>query len=146
MQHQRRCCIRRLRDFPEEVTVLEHLVVADDLSGAAESAATYLLRTTRITVHLAADGSDVADLGDAGPRVVVLDSDTRHAAPDAAGDAVARYAAHLVGSSLTTRVVTKVDSLLRGNLGLNAFLRRQPGNIAAADDDLGGAVRYSLAF
>lgn len=97
--------------------MLERLVVADDLSGAAESAATFLLRTTRIAVLLASDRFEVPDLGDAGPRVVVLDSDTRHASPGDAGEAVARYAAQLVGASRTTRVVKKVDSLLRGNLG-----------------------------
>ncbi|KRF24609.1 four-carbon acid sugar kinase family protein [Phycicoccus sp. Soil803] len=96
--------------------MLERLVVADDLSGAAESAATFLLRTTRITVQLARDDFDGADRGDESPRVVVLDSDTRHAAPAVAGDLVARYAAQLVGASPTTRVVKKVDSLLRGNL------------------------------
>lgn len=95
--------------------MLERLVVADDLSGAAESAATFLLRTTRITVHLASDETELPDRGHDGPRVVVLDSDTRHAAPAVAGDRVARYAAQLVGASRTTRVVKKVDSLLRGN-------------------------------
>lgn len=98
--------------------MLERLVVADDLSGAAESAATFLLRTTRIQVQLAQDASDVFEPADEQPRVVVVDSDTRHASPAAAGAAVARYAAELVGaSSRATRVVKKVDSLLRGNLG-----------------------------
>jgi 4-hydroxythreonine-4-phosphate dehydrogenase len=105
-----------LRDCPKEVTVLERLVVADDLSGAAESAATFLLRTTRITVHLASDGFELPGRAAEASRVVVLDSDTRHAAPAVAGDLVARYAAQLVGASRTTRVVKKVDSLLRGNL------------------------------
>lgn len=33
-----------------------------------------------------------------------------------------------------------------GWLESNLFVRRQPGNIAALSDDLGGAVRFSLAF
>lgn len=37
-------------------------------------------------------------------------------------------------------------SLAGGWLGANAFLRRQPGHIAAADDDIGAAVRFTLGF
>lgn len=33
-----------------------------------------------------------------------------------------------------------------GWLGANAFYRRQPGHIAAADDDIGAAVRFTLGF
>ena len=36
--------------------------------------------------------------------------------------------------------------LLGGDLGLNAFLRRQPGHIEAMQDDVGGAIRYTLGF
>jgi len=36
--------------------------------------------------------------------------------------------------------------LLGGDLGLNAFLRRQPGHIQAMQDDIGGAIRYTLGF
>ena len=96
--------------------MLERLVVADDLSGAAESAATFLLRTTRIQVHLAHDGPDGPERPADALRVVVIDSDTRHAPPEAASAAVARYAAQALGATRTTRVVKKVDSLLRGNL------------------------------
>jgi hypothetical protein len=34
----------------------------------------------------------------------------------------------------------------RGWLGANLFARRQPGHIASADPDVGGAIRYSLGF
>jgi hypothetical protein len=34
----------------------------------------------------------------------------------------------------------------RGWLGANIFARRQPGHVASADTDLGGAIRYSLGF
>jgi hypothetical protein len=34
----------------------------------------------------------------------------------------------------------------RGWLGANLFARRQPGHVAAADPDLGAAIRYSLGF
>jgi hypothetical protein len=40
------------------------------------------------------------------------------------------------------------SSLLDGKawFGGNLFYRRQPGHIATADDDMGGAIRFSLAF
>ncbi|WP_161988559.1 four-carbon acid sugar kinase family protein [Pedococcus bigeumensis] len=96
--------------------MLEQLIVADDLSGAAESAATFLLRTTRITVLVsgAADHNHVAP--DDSPRVVVLDTDSRHLAAEAAGTEVARCVARAGTGAAGARVVKKVDSLLRGNI------------------------------
>jgi hypothetical protein len=34
----------------------------------------------------------------------------------------------------------------RGWLGGNLFVRKQPGHIAAADDDYGAAIRFTLGF
>jgi hypothetical protein len=34
----------------------------------------------------------------------------------------------------------------RGWMGANLYLRRQPGHVASADNDIGAAVRYSLNF
>jgi len=34
----------------------------------------------------------------------------------------------------------------QGWIGGNLFLRRQPGHIAAADDDYGAAIRFTLGF
>jgi hypothetical protein len=36
--------------------------------------------------------------------------------------------------------------LLGGDLGLNAFYRKNPGHIATASDDVGGAIRFTLGF
>lgn len=36
--------------------------------------------------------------------------------------------------------------LAGGWIGANAFVRRQPGHIAAADDDIGGAIQFTLGF
>jgi hypothetical protein len=33
-----------------------------------------------------------------------------------------------------------------GWLGGNLFLRRQPGHVASAEDDIGAAVRFTLGF
>jgi uncharacterized protein YgbK (DUF1537 family) len=96
--------------------VLEQLVVADDLSGAAESAATFLLRTTRIRVVLAPDESDPHDDSAESARVMVLDTDSRHLGAEAAGDAVARCVAQALAGTDGVRVTKKVDSLLRGSI------------------------------
>jgi 4-hydroxythreonine-4-phosphate dehydrogenase len=96
--------------------MLEQLVVADDLSGAAESAATFLLRTTRIAVLLAAEPVASGDSSSESPRVVVVDTDSRHLVAAAAGDAVSRRVAQAIAGVDGVRVVKKVDSLLRGNL------------------------------
>ena len=36
--------------------------------------------------------------------------------------------------------------LFGGQITANAFVRRQPGNIAALSPDLGSAIRFSLGF
>lgn len=76
--------------------------VADDLSGAAETA--MALRGTRSVVSLS---------GVASAEVVVVDLDTRAASPDVAAGAVARA---LAGAPQDARVFKKIDSLLRGNV------------------------------
>ncbi len=90
----------------------ELVILADDLSGAAESASAALLRTTRIQVVL--DGgavvAPVAAARDAA-RVIAVDLDTRRAGAGTAAAAVAHASRLLAPASL---VVVKVDSLLRG--------------------------------
>jgi uncharacterized protein YgbK (DUF1537 family) len=88
-------------------------VLADDLSGAAETAAALGLHRTRrrpSVVHLFRDGvlRDAAEFG-----VVVVDLDSRHAAPHLAGD---RVRAALPGRASGSTVFKKTDSLLRGNI------------------------------
>ncbi|MGW2326075.1 4-hydroxythreonine-4-phosphate dehydrogenase PdxA [Streptomyces sp. NPDC001700] len=87
------------------------LAIADDLSGAAETAAGLSSRTTRSQIHL---------LGPAGTppeeracaEVTVLDLDSRHLPPEDAADAV-RAALKSAPGAL---VLKKIDSLLRGNV------------------------------
>ncbi|WP_392543667.1 four-carbon acid sugar kinase family protein [Oryzobacter telluris] len=90
----------------------EHVILADDLSGACESAAAALLRTTRIRVQLdTAAISAPLPAGQDVARVVAVDLDTRRAA---AGDVAAEV--ERVGRLVDpgTLVVVKVDSILRG--------------------------------
>ncbi|MFI0817590.1 four-carbon acid sugar kinase family protein [Streptomyces sp. NPDC021098] len=104
------------------------LAIADDLSGAAETAAGLSSRTTRSrVVLLGPDGPPGSDgsPGPAGPRpeeisaadaraVTVLDLDSRYCPAEDAADAV-RGALRLAptGDAL---VLKKIDSLLRGNV------------------------------
>jgi 4-hydroxythreonine-4-phosphate dehydrogenase len=91
------------------VGVVEQLVLADDLSGASEAAAAFLLRTTRIRVDCAADSSSASTPA----RVVAVDLDTR----TAPADRVALRVAGVLCGGAPERVLVKVDSLLRGDPG-----------------------------
>ncbi|WP_157970661.1 four-carbon acid sugar kinase family protein [Nakamurella deserti] len=101
-------------------------VIADDLSGAVESAAGFLLRTTRITVSLGARAGAAAVAHPARPAgpahptapagpvdVHVVDTDSRQVAGDVAAGRVADAMATLGGVPV---LVKKIDSLLRGNV------------------------------
>jgi 4-hydroxythreonine-4-phosphate dehydrogenase len=92
----------------------ELIILADDLSGACEAAATFLLRTTRIQVVLnEAREADAVTLSPV--RVLALDSDSRHLPAGAAAARVGQLLAkHLDGAPVA--LVKKVDSLLRGPL------------------------------
>lgn len=92
----------------------ELIILADDLSGACEAAATFLLRTTRIQVALAGTAS-TGPVASPPVRVLALDSDSRHLPAEAAATRVRQLLAeHLDGARVP--LVKKVDSLLRGHL------------------------------
>ncbi len=90
----------------------EQLVVGDDLSGTTEAAAEFLLRTTRIMVLLGSASSAASDQTRQGLRVLAVDTDSRHLQPAEAAARVRRA----LPAHPPTRVLKKVDSLLRGNL------------------------------
>jgi len=97
--------------------VVSVAVVADDLSGAVEAAASFLLHTSRVVVTLSAQATAPART-----EVYVVDTDSRSApASEAAGrvDAVVR------ALGCVPLVVKKVDSLLRGNLAAELGAVRQ---------------------
>lgn len=97
-------------------------VIADDLTGATESASTALLRVSRSTVLLSPHGPATAMSSaaaadcppDGAPCVLTLDTHSRHLESASAAGA-AREAARIAGNARL--VVKKVDSLLRGNIG-----------------------------
>ena len=89
--------------------VANTLVVADDLSGAAEVAAVIGMRTTRSLVLLGLDPSFPPDDDD----VIVVDLDVR-SGPSHAAEAETARAVTALGAS--RQVFVKVDSLLRGHV------------------------------
>jgi hypothetical protein len=62
----------------------------------------------------------------------------------------AGYESRLYGLAPTGREIDLEAAysvpLLGGDLSANAFARRQPGNIASEDADLGAAIRFTLGF
>lgn len=100
----------------------ELAVLADDLTGAAESAAQAFSRTTRVEVWL---GAYQPTPGPAVPDVVCVDTDSRQARGRKAAARALRGTAGLRSAGL---LVKKVDSLLRGDIG---------AEVAALAADLG---------
>lgn len=84
------------------------LVVADDLTGANDTGHEFARRGYATVV---ATGID-AHLDDATAAVLVVNTDSRYAAPDDARDRVA----DVIATHPATLVYKKVDSTLRGNL------------------------------
>lgn len=104
------------------------LAIADDLSGAAETAAGLRSRTTRSQVLLLGpSGARPEEPAATDPHAVtVLDLDSRHLPAEAAADAVraalrsastsTSTSASASASTSDTLVLKKIDSLLRGNV------------------------------
>jgi uncharacterized protein YgbK (DUF1537 family) len=110
-------------------------VLADDLSGAAEVAGTFLGRATSVSLRL--------DTFRRWPGVVVADLNTRTMTQL---DAVRTMRAALAEIPAGTRVVKKIDSLLRGHVGaeIAVLAKRGPVIVAAALPSLGRTVRNGV--
>ncbi|MHD0307408.1 4-hydroxythreonine-4-phosphate dehydrogenase PdxA [Rhodococcus erythropolis] len=81
------------------------VIIADDLSGAAESAAGFLLRSSGISLRLGPGAPD-------GSGVTVFDLHSRRSDPARAS----RDVRSVLQSSDGSEIVKKIDSLLRGNI------------------------------
>ncbi|MER7792440.1 four-carbon acid sugar kinase family protein [Streptomyces sp. NPDC097640] len=117
------------------------LAVADDLSGAAETAAGLESRTTRSRVVLVGDSAAPRHPGEA----TVLDLDSRHLPAAEAAEAVrAALALPPPGDPL---VLKKIDSLLRGNVAAEVAALAAGGAgvvVAPALPAAGRAVRAGV--
>ncbi|TDC48782.1 hypothetical protein E1212_20045 [Jiangella ureilytica] len=119
------------------------LLLADDLTGAAEAAAAFVARTPRIVdLRMVRGTRDVFDSG----CVVAVDTDSRYATPLTAADGIAAALALLPPGGV---VVKKLDSTLRGPLAAELGALRAPGCLLVVAPALpslgrtvvGGAVR-----
>jgi len=98
------------------------VIIADDLTGAGDSATLFAERaTTGITLDAAAPWPDLP--------VLAVDTDSRYRIPTEAAGRVAAAAERARG--LGARVYKKIDSLLRGNVA---------AEVAAAARALGSAT------
>jgi uncharacterized protein YgbK (DUF1537 family) len=121
----------------EENTVPDIAVLADDLTGAAEVAGTFLGRAAELSLLL--------DAFRPSPGVVVTDLNTRTMTQL---DAVRTMRAALAEVPAGTRVVKKIDSLLRGHVGAEVAVlaKRGPVVVAAALPSLGRTVRNGVLY
>jgi uncharacterized protein YgbK (DUF1537 family) len=104
------------------------LVLADDLSGAAETASVLMSRTTRTELVLAPP----ADVLPAAVDVLVVDLDDRELPPtEASARAVAALLAWPAGTP-SPRVLAKFDSLLRGGLAARVGVLHTRGGVVVA--------------
>jgi 4-phospho-D-threonate 3-dehydrogenase / 4-phospho-D-erythronate 3-dehydrogenase len=112
------------------------LVLADDLSGAAEAAATFLGRVPAPRLVLEPGQADR-------PGITVVDLDTRGLPQPQADSRLATTLDHSRPGRLT---VIKIDSLLRGHLGavVESLADRGPVVIAAGLPALGRTVRHGV--
>lgn len=121
-------------------------VIADDLSGAAETAASLLSLRPLSTARFAQDGAQAArlklsvvDRGDSPVDVDVVDSDNRRRLPEEAAERMTALLADVGDEPL----LLKYDSLLRGNIGaeLATVLRHRPVLFCSAVPAIGRTLR-----
>jgi D-threonate/D-erythronate kinase len=112
-------------------------VLADDLSGAAEAAGVFLDRDVPLSLQL-------NDFRSA-PGVTVIDLNTRAMTPREAASAIRTALADIPAE---TRVVKKIDSLLRGHIGpeVAVLAGRGPVIMAAALPVLSRTVRGGTLY
>ncbi len=122
-------------------------VIADDLSGAVEAAAAFLLRTTRISVQLTELSRSPRGVGrNPSPDVWVIDTDSRELLAPAAAE---RAAVAIRALAEVPVVVKKIDSLLRGNIAAELQtlrLARPHLVVATALPAAGRAVRHGQVW
>jgi D-threonate/D-erythronate kinase len=92
---------------------LQIAIIADDLTGALDTAAPIAGRGTTAVVALAPEALE--DVLSQNADAVAVNTLTRHVPPDAAAQVAGRVAAHLA-SARSGIVLKKIDSRLRGNV------------------------------
>jgi uncharacterized protein YgbK (DUF1537 family) len=120
------------------------LIVADDLSGAADCAAGFASAGHRAIVAVDPDGS----VPDDPSCILSVDTDTRRLSPDAAADYTAAVCRKFLSGS-SRRLYKKIDSTLRGHWAAEvAGLRAMAGMaiVAPAYPAMGRTVRGGQVY
>lgn len=89
----------------------ELAIIADDLTGALDTAAPFAMRG--LSTHAALGVDSISEALSAGPRVLTVSTDSREVAPDIARKRVAEIVAVLPKG---TKIFKKIDSRLKGNI------------------------------
>jgi 4-hydroxythreonine-4-phosphate dehydrogenase len=105
------------------------LVLADDLSGAAETAAVLMSPAMLSEIFLAPVDQDHLETQ---ARVVVVDLDDRHLRPEDSARRLAVALATFAPESGSRRTVLKLDSLLRGHLPAKLGVLQARGGVVVA--------------
>ncbi len=105
---------------------IDMLVLADDFTGALDTGIQFAKNGAETSVTADPD----SDFSGSDARVLVIDTETRHMTPEAAGERIADIVSRAVRSGVTF-IYKKTDSALRGNVGaeLGALLRASGGDV-----------------
>src|SRR5690606_26473422 len=117
--HIRRSCLPPIlilirmcrRSVGQWVSMPELAIIADDLTGALDTAAPFAMRG--LSTHAALGVDSISEALSAGPRVLTVSTDSREVAPDIARKRVAEIVAVLPKG---TKIFKKIDSRLKGNI------------------------------
>jgi uncharacterized protein YgbK (DUF1537 family) len=125
-------------------TALEAAIVADDLTGALDSAAPFATRGMRTVVAMDVAGIDEALDSQPAPSVVAVSTASRDIAPEVAAELVTQACARLQRAEPAI-FLKKIDSRLKGNVeaetrAMLAALGRSRAIVAPAVPELGRVV------
>jgi uncharacterized protein YgbK (DUF1537 family) len=88
-------------------------LIADDLTGAADTGVVFVRSGRSVTLFLQAGQAGRRSPGHGTSEITVVDTDTRESSPDLAGRVIAAVANEIASGRA---VFKKIDSLLRGNI------------------------------
>lgn len=123
------------------------LIIADDLTGANDSAVQFAERgISAATLLCTREGAITAELP--GTQVLAVSTESRNVSAAKAMETVSRLAGYLIEKASPEVVLKKIDSTLRGNAGAEtkvvADLLRLPAVVAPAYPQNGRTVRGGI--
>jgi len=99
---------------PEVSCIVKHLVIADDLTGAFDTAIQYTKKNIEVSVSIYPDIDKFC--AQDSTEVLVADTESRHISPSEAAERVKRVVRKGLRAGVGS-IYKKTDSVLRGNIG-----------------------------